>query len=411
MRLLFLAFTLPVLLSPQKIFESFDLDSKHAFIGTAKYEFSMADNGQNALTIENIIGDIIVTGKETSLVTIVEKTKIHHTSKLRAEKLYAKQKSMVTRSSDGNYVAIKGPGSHSHRFHYTYTMTLPEHFNLDIQITGGDVEIDHITGKVELHTGGGDLELSDITGKISARTSGGDIEVHDSEGNINVSTSGGDIDITYTDGQIKGKTSGGDLFVHHVLGNISVKTSGGSIEFNNIRGQEIVGVTSGGDIEIEDIRGDIEVKTSGGEITIEDVDGNVKGSTSGGDIELETVNGHVNISTSAGDITGENISGSIKAISSAGDIEIFKTWNRKLDDHAVDLKTSIGSIEIVLPKNFPARIDAVISDRWSEHDIESNLPINIATNDEGKKGTLTIADGNYAIQLKTNHGDIIIEED
>lgn len=408
-----LTFILMILsiLSAQKIFESFGLDSKHSFSTTSTYEFPLVNNGERALVIEGIVGDIEVVGEETDLVNIIEVIHIHHASKGRAERILEKDKSIVSRDPNNNLIAISGSTASNLNIHYDYTIKLPIQYNLDVEITGGDIDINQLVGQVEVRTSGGEIDLSSITGKINAKTSGGDIVVNDSEGNINVNTSGGDIDITYTDGQIKGKTSGGDVTVHFIQGNVNVRTSGGGIALSNINGEDIYGSTSGGDIDVEDIKGDIEVKTSGGDIDVEEVDGNFTGTTSGGEIDLYSVNGHVNISTKAGDIECEKIKGSIYAHASHGDIEVEKTWNRSLNDHAIDLKTTFGSIELTLPENFPANIDARISDSWSDSEIESELPISVKTINDEKTGYLKIADGIFEIKLETDNGDIIIEED
>lgn len=411
MKRLIIILTMFTLLSGQKIFESFGLDSKHSFSSTSTYEFPMINNGEKALVIEGIVGDIEIVGEETDIVSIDEEVRIHHTSKGRAERIFEKDKAIISRDPNNNLIAITGSSSAKRNIHYNYKISLPIQYNLDIEITGGDIDIGQVIGQVEVKTSGGSIDLSTITGKLDARTAGGDIVVNDSEGNINVKTSGGDIDITYTDGQIKGKTSGGDITVHFVQGNIHVTTSGGGIDLSNINGSEIFGSTSGGDIDVEDIKGNIEVKTSGGDIDVEEVDGNFTGTTSAGEIEIYSINGQVHISTKAGDIECEKIKGSIYAQASFGDIEVEKAWNRSLNDHAIDLKTSYGSIELILPENFPAKINARIKDSWSDSEIESELPIIIKKVNDEKTGFLEVEDGRYTIQLETENGDIIIEED
>ncbi len=401
------------LLFPQKIFESFDLSSDHSFMETNTYEFTIDEKGKEsrALIIKDIIGEIIIEGKETYKVNIVEELKIRSSSERKARKYYEENETEITKSTSGNIIKIDGGNYRSSRIEFKYTITIPSEFNLNIMITAGDIQIANVLGEVGILTSGGDIELSSISGKIAAKTAGGDVDVKDLEGNIDLSTSGGDIEVRYSQGQISAKTSGGDITVYRMDGNVHVNTSGGSIDFSNINGQNIVGITSGGDINAEDIQGNIELRTSGGDLTVEDVDGNFYGKTSGGDIDLESVNGHVEIFTNAGSIHGFDLGGSVQAEASNGDIEINKIWNYKLNRHDIDLITSHGDIELNIPQEFPAIINARISGHNSDYEIESDLPFSITTDFNDIYGHYVNDIGTYSIELQTTNGDINIEEE
>lgn len=401
------------ILFPQKIFESFDYNSNHSFVGINSYEFTVDEDGKEKriLIIKDIFGDITIVGQETYTVNIKEEIKIRSRSERRAKKYYEENPTEIKKSADGNMIEIIGNARHTKNILYHFTITLPVQFSIKTMITGGDIEITNTSGVVHVITSGGDIKLNGISGKIEAKTSGGDVEVRDSEGNVHLTTSGGDIEVLYTDGQIFGITSSGDIIVRHVEGNVNVSTSGGDIVFSYINGQKIVGITSGGDIDAEDIRGNIELRTSGGDIKVEDVDGNFYGKTSGGDIDLESVNGHVEIYTSAGSINGYDLAGSVQAETSSGEMEIYKIWNYKLNRHNIDLKTSQGNINLTIPREFPATLNARISGHKSSYEIVSDFPISITTDFNNIYGHFIHGDGTYKIELQTRNGDINIEEE
>jgi hypothetical protein len=401
------------LLFSQKIFESFDYNSNHSFVGINSYEFTVDEDGKEnrTLIIKDIFGDITIVGQETYKVNIQEEIKIKSSSKYDAKKYYKENQSKIKKSADGNMIEIRGNSRPRKSVYYNFTITLPEQFSIKTMITGGDIDITNISGVTHVITSGGDIELKEISGKIEAKTSGGDVEVSDSEGNVNLTSSGGDIVVSYTDGQISGRTSGGDIIARHVEGDVDVSTSGGSIDFSYINSQKIVGITSGGDIDAADIRGNIELRTSGGDITVEDIDGNFYGKTSGGDIDLESVNGNVKIYSSAGSIQGFNLAGIVQAKTSSGDIEIYKIWNRKLDRHDINLVTSFGDIILNIPGEFPATINARISGNKSSYEIESDLPITITTDFNNVYGRFVNGAGTYSVELQTTNGDINIEEE
>jgi len=382
-------------------------------LGTTTYEFTVDETNKEAraLIIKDIMGDIEIVGKETYKVNIIEEIKIKSNSERKAKKYYESAHTKVVKSNNGNMIEIIGRSFHYSKMNYKYIIVLPSAFNVKIMITGGDIVISNLIGEVDNVTSGGDINLNGITGKVIAKSSGGDIEINDSEGNVNLYTSGGDIEIRNTQGRILGQTSGGDIGVYYVNGNVKTTTSGGSIDFANITGKEIIGFTSGGNIGVEDINGDLELVTSGGDIALEDIEGNIKGKTSGGDITLESVNGNVDIYTSAGSIYGKDISGKIDAETSSGEIEISKTWNSKLSQHDINLKTSSGDIILAIPKNFPFTINARVYGYDSGYEIDSDFPMTITSEFDDKQGSFINGDGTYTIKLKTTRGNIKIEKD
>jgi DUF4097 and DUF4098 domain-containing protein YvlB len=413
-KILIFIFSIPVFLYPQQIFESFDYDSKHSFVGTNKYEFTVDEDGKEnrTLVIKDIFGDITIEGQETYKVNIMEEIKVRSSSERRAKKYYDESRTEIKKSSNGNIIEIKGSTKHKESVSYKFNIIVPVEFSIKTMITGGDIDISTISGVIKVTTSGGDIKLNGISGKIDAKTAGGDVEVRNSEGNVNLSTSGGDIEVLYTDGQITVLTKGGDINIRYVEGsNVNVKTSGGSIEFSNVYGQNIVGVTSGGDIEVEDVRGNMELRTSGGDLILEDLDGNLIGKTLGGDIELESVNGNIDISTSVGSIEGEDLNGSIKAETGSGDIKIVKIWNQSLKNHTINLETGNGSIGLILPNEFPSTINAIIHGSNTGHNIESEFPITLTSKNNEVHGFLVNGKGTFPIQLKTSHGDITLEKE
>jgi DUF4097 and DUF4098 domain-containing protein YvlB len=125
-----------------------------------------------------------------------------------------------------------------------------------------------------------------------------------------------------------------------------VRTSGGSIEFLNLEGVQN-GRTSGGSISAEGIQGDLELRTSGGSISLVDIQGSANARTSGGRISAENIAGNVDVKTSGGSINLEGIEGSVDASTSGGSINAEVTSPTDF----IDLRTSGGSITVVVPKN------------------------------------------------------------
>lgn len=414
MRILFslILFVLQPALS-QDILESFDLDGSNRFTGKTTYRFELEsqDISTRSLLVNKVKGDISVQGIVGREIIIIEKMKIKSLSQRKAEKLFEKHKSKVSRPSYTDQFIIVGSDSKPSKINYSYKIEVPNHFNLVLYTSGGDVRCSNIIGEIKGQTSGGDLEFANLSGRLEGKTSGGEIILENSQGSLNVTTSGGDVEIRNSEGVIVGRTSGGDIEVEDVTGRLTVSTSGGDIELSHIRGEEIEAKTSGGDIEAENITGDLNVKTSGGEIEIYHLDGNLNGSTYGGDIELSNIVGNVEVSTTGGSVHGKYVSGSIHAKSAGGDINVIKIWDENGQDHTITLDAKSGDIELVLPYDFPSTIDARVIGEKSSRAIESEFPITVRLDEYVVTGTGTIGAGTHSIILRANHGRIVIERD
>lgn len=179
------------------------------------------------------------------------------------------------------------------------------------------------------------------------------------------------------------KTSGGDIGVKEIIGEITLKTSGGDIEIDNSKGS-LVAKTSGGDVEIEEFVGSTILKTSGGDIEVKQVEGNVEAKTSGGDVDLIVKNGMVNAGTSGGDIS------------------------LKYDgnNEGVELKTSGGSISVLLPSDFSADVYL----KTSGGSIKNNFSTKKIKEVSKSKFEGKYNNGGTQFSAKTSGGSIYVNE-
>jgi hypothetical protein len=399
-------------LSAQELFDTFELDGKNRFVAESTYEFDVDDSkGPERILNLQVTGDIQIGGEATHTVTIVEKIIIKSASKMKAKSVYKDYKAKVSMIPPAQIEVISGKRSSPIRTRFEYRITLPEAFNISVQTAGGDIDLKYLSGELQASTSGGDVTATSISGKFTGRTSGGDITLENIEGVSVVKTSGGDIEIERCDGKTSATTSGGDIEVSDCNGNLEVYTSGGDLELTDITGSRIQGRTSGGDIEVDDVEGNLVVSTSGGGIDIRKARGSVEAKTSSGDIDLESIYGETDVSTSNGDITGDRIHGALSARTSNGDIRITKVWDREIKNHDLLLKTSRGIIQLELPPNFPAAIEAIVEDEASTRVIDSEFPIRIYIRGDEVRGEGIINGGTYDVNLRTSSNSIIIEKD
>lgn len=190
-------------------------------------------------------------------------------------------KMQVKMNHSGNNISVDGDFKRSgfnfgsNNIRITYKVTLPEKFNVDIETSGGSIEIEDLTGKVDAHTSGGSISVEDVKGKVDIKTSGGSLAVENVVGKVKAHTSGGSIKIKLPEGitqDSKFTTSGGSITAYlpkDVAIDLYAKTSGGRVssEFN-VNGETkknvIEGSINGGGAKLV-------LKTSGGSVRIKEI--------------------------------------------------------------------------------------------------------------------------------------------
>ncbi|MCP4546324.1 MAG: DUF4097 family beta strand repeat protein [bacterium] len=151
-----------------------------------------------------------------------------------------------------------------------FRILVPEHYNIDIETSGGSIIVDDLEGRVHAETSGGSLEFGNINGPVRGHTSGGSITLEGCEGDADINTSGGSIRIGFVNGDITAHTSGGGIDIEEARGTVEAETSGGSIHVREVMGT-ISASTSGGGITAyitEQPRGDCRLTTSGGSVKV-----------------------------------------------------------------------------------------------------------------------------------------------
>jgi hypothetical protein len=187
----------------------------------------------------------------------------------------------ISFKNNGGDINIKGDfdrsgfGFGSNQIRVTYKVTLPQTYNVDLDTSGGSIEIENLKGEVDANTSGGSISLENVQGNVDIKTSGGSLDLDNIIGKIDAKTSGGSINLKLPKNPTKDsklKTSGGSITAYlaeDVAVNLSAKTSGGraSSEFS-VNGRttkrSIEGTINGGGPELI-------LKTSGGSVRIKEI--------------------------------------------------------------------------------------------------------------------------------------------
>jgi len=203
-------------------------------------------------------------------------------SEKEADEWIASDKSIIEKTSRG--VRVVADPEHSHgwswfsnhdRVYYRVNVTVPATVNLDLDTSGGPIEVSgEIHGDLRANTSGGPIRVTGATGKIDVDTSGGGISVEHVVTQVHADTSGGPIHIGYVDAAAT---------------DIDADTSGGGIDIglDPAGNYDVHGDTSGGSVSISDLTVDIVKKGSSHlEARINHGGTRVRADTSGGNINI-----------------------------------------------------------------------------------------------------------------------------
>ena len=151
-----------------------------------------------------------------------------------------------------------------------FQIEVPSETSVDVDTSGGSIEVSALRSPAKLETSGGSISVSDLGANLRAHTSGGSIHLRQIHGQSRVDTSGGNIEATALSGPLYAETSGGSIRLEDLAGDADVHTSGGGIRIRNAGGS-VRAETSGGSIDATFAKGNARggwLESSGGGITV-----------------------------------------------------------------------------------------------------------------------------------------------
>ena len=124
----------------------------------------------------------------------------------------------------------------SHRTSLKLSVTVPDRYEVEVDLPGGAIQVQAIDGSVTCATGGGSMTMKHVEGAIDARTGGGSIELADCTTRASLRTGAGSIDLQRVKGSVSATTSAGSIEVSDSTLTGRVSTSAGKIVLDNVSG-------------------------------------------------------------------------------------------------------------------------------------------------------------------------------
>ncbi|MCH8327291.1 MAG: DUF4097 family beta strand repeat protein [Candidatus Marinimicrobia bacterium] len=372
-----------------------------------------ADPG-GQLELKDMFGDVIITGTDSGILEIVEIIRVGRYAPENTEEYASRMSGWLELIPDELPVfTFRVERRRSRYVSTSYNISIPKIFNVFVKSFGGDIDLSHVKGEINIKTGGGDITVANTSGRISIRTSGGDIEVLKAEGQIDIVTSGGDIEGRKIEGKITIKSGGGDIELISGKGTLETETGGGDIDVSDFEGPSIKARTGGGDLDFTRITAVLNLITGGGDIDVSNLIGDLEVATGGGDIDLQQAVGDIILYTNSGDVKAKKINGALRVRSGRGDITIDGWLLDKASKNKSLLETRRGDIHINLSGNVAVSIALKILDtppRYGMQQIYGNIEFDISREQGNTLGWYDAPNSVHAIEVETRDGTITIYE-
>src|SRR5277367_1487187 len=154
--------------------------------------------------------------------------------------------------------------------------------------------------------------------------------------------------------------------------------------------------TGDGSVEASSINGNITIQTSDGAIRANSLTGTIDLNTHDGSINVDTLKGDIRLHTGDGSIEARLLDGKLDADSGDGHVRIAGRFD------ALNIRTGDGSVDLSLPSDFQANIDASTGDGH----ISVGLPVTIEGTFSNSQLHGKMNGGGQSLTVHTGDGSI-----
>ena len=314
-----------------------------------------------SIEIQNPRGDVSITSADTSSVQVQAHEVAYAGSDSDAKKIFDTEAAHVTVS--GNAVLVKSDGNNSGRLNLT--ITVPKSARVIVDAGRGDLTAAGLGAGINITASHGDVHLSAISGSVQVHSSTGkhDISAHQVDGDLTIDGSCNDLTLS----EIKGKVAQNG----EILGDVHMENVSGAVHLH----------TTVTDLQVAELPGDLTLDSD--------------------DLRVSQAKGQVRVVTHAKDIDLSQIYGDTFVDDTRGEVSI-----EPAGPYSVDAKNGKGDVEVTLPPNASATVNA----RTRNGDISSDYTMPEVGDGENKVANFRIGSGSAKIDLSADVGDLHIKK-
>jgi hypothetical protein len=134
---------------------------------------------------------------------------------------------------------------------FNFVISVPTRASLDLNATGGNIDIAQVNGTHSVRTAGGNIGIERVEGDVKAYTAGGNITATEMKGVLHLVSLGGNVNLNTIDGDTRFRIMGGNLSLTGMRGDVIGETQGGGITgeiLNILHGVDLA--SQGGNIQL-----------------------------------------------------------------------------------------------------------------------------------------------------------------
>jgi DUF4097 and DUF4098 domain-containing protein YvlB len=143
-------------------------------------------------------------------------------------------------------------------------------------------------------------------------------------------------------------------------GDLQVSTGDGAVEASSLDGNIVIS-TGDGSVKADTLSGTVDLHTGDGSINVHGLKGDIKLRTGDGSVEARGLDGRVNADSGDGHITLEGRFDSLNIRTGDGGVEAHANNGSRMNS-AWNIRTGDGSVDMTLPGDLQANIDASTGD-------------------------------------------------
>jgi hypothetical protein len=192
------------------------------------------------------------------------------------------------------------------------------------------------------------------------------------------------------------RSTAGPVRLEDTTGAVRVRTLG-DVEIARAEGD--VRIRSDGDVRITEVVGDVDVRLGEGGIEARWIQGAVELRTGNGEIEAAHVQGRLVARTARGSLDVRELSGPVEVVTERGGI-----YASFVEDPEGRIETSRGSVEVLLPEQARAQLDAI--SRRGSVEIDNGFRVPGEQSEDRVTGPLN--GGGSPLRLFTARGSVYV---
>lgn len=235
---------------------------------------------------------------------------------------------------------------------------------------------------------------------VAATTMHGDIHIQGISGKTDVHTNSGDIDVRNAGADVALNLLRGDAHVTGAAGNVNVTGRGGDVSIADVKGGISVEGPFDGTIRATNVSQMIHCGLPWSQINVSQLNGTLEADL--GDVKITGANGPVKIVTHNSDVSVGNVTGRVDIADAHADVHVTLNAPPTQD---INITNDAGDVDVALPVRSSFEVDAISRGGDVDSDF-SGGQLNVSNADAGGQITGRVGAGGPKITIATTYGTI-----